>query len=234
METACTPHKLCCNLVAYRRFTTSPIVRGNRTRNHGGRTCSKKLCSPVTTKQVEEDGNSNMRGVTDAITTTMITVHLFRQKIVSTAVCITIIPDDLTRTEQMEGSWYPDHVKNCKNWIWYDWKNYQCLDFTYDLCSNLCTVRNIIPFFSSFDYIMKIKLKLEVLNDNSKQHQLMLKQIILSDWIICILAFRNDVPIRIRRTIAIDVRMERTITNVIRIAAARKWSSSWKKQKFNM
>jgi len=42
------------------------------------------------------------------------------------------------------------------------------------------------------------------------------------------LAFRTDVAIRMRRTIAIEVRTETAMTTVISTVTARRWVNSWK------
>lgn len=78
-----------------------------------------------------------MRRVMYAITTAMITIDLFRFKIIRTTVVATIILENLTRTKEMEGSWQPEHVKYSKDNVWYDREYYKRLYFSDNLGSNL-------------------------------------------------------------------------------------------------
>lgn len=75
----------------------------------------------------------------DAITAATITAHPLQPKLVGTAVGVAVIFKDLTGTEKMESSRKPEHVKNCKDKVRYDWKDYKCLNFSDDLGSNLHT-----------------------------------------------------------------------------------------------
>jgi len=47
---------------------------------------------------------------------------------------------------------------------------------------------------------------------------------------LLVLAFRTDVAIRMRLTIAIDARIEKAVTIVIRTAVARRWFNSCNRQ----
>lgn len=75
----------------------------------------------------------------DAITTATITVDPFRYKIICTAIGVAIVLDNLAGTKQIECSCKPEHIKDSKDSIWHHWKDYECLNFSYDLCSNLHT-----------------------------------------------------------------------------------------------
>ena len=80
-----------------------------------------------------------MIGILDGITAATITAHPFQRKLIGTAVGVALILEDLTRTEKMESSRKPEHVKNCKHKVRYDRKDNKRLNFSNDLGSNLFT-----------------------------------------------------------------------------------------------
>jgi hypothetical protein len=86
---------------------------------------------------VEEDGNADMWGVMDVVATTVVAVYFAQLQIIHTTICTAVIAENLTRAEEMERSRKPEHIKDCKDNVGHNWENYQCLDFTNDLCSNL-------------------------------------------------------------------------------------------------
>ena len=88
---------------------------------------------------MEKDCSTNVIGIMDGITAATITAHPFQPKLIGTAVGVALILEDLTRTEKIEGSRKPEHIKNCEDKIRYDWKDYKRSNFSNDLGSNLFT-----------------------------------------------------------------------------------------------
>ena len=86
---------------------------------------------------MEQNGNSNVGSIVNAVSAASITVHPLQSEIVGAAVSTAVVLDDLAGAEQMESGRKPEHVKNCQNGVRYEWKNYQSLDFSDDFCSNL-------------------------------------------------------------------------------------------------
>lgn len=86
---------------------------------------------------MEKDCSTDMRSIMDTITTATIADHSFQPKLMDTAVGVTVILQDLTRTEKMESSRKPEHVKYCKDGVRYDWKDYKRLNFSNDFGGNL-------------------------------------------------------------------------------------------------
>ena len=74
-----------------------------------------------------------MWGVMDAVATTTITIHPVGLKVIRTAIGIAVISNDLTRAEKIECSGKPEHIEDCKDRIWQNWKNNKSLNFAYDL-----------------------------------------------------------------------------------------------------
>lgn len=75
----------------------------------------------------------------DTMTAATITAHPFQPKLIGTAIGVALVFENLTGTEKMESSRKPEHVKNCKYKVRYDWEDYKRLNFSNDLGSNLHT-----------------------------------------------------------------------------------------------
>ena len=86
---------------------------------------------------MEKNGNADMRGVVDAVPTTVVTVHFAQLQIIGATICAAVIADNLTRAEEVECGRKPEHIKDSEDKVRHNWENYQCLNFTNDLCSNL-------------------------------------------------------------------------------------------------
>lgn len=76
---------------AYWYFATCPVVRSNWSSNYSWRACDEKLRCPVTAKEMEKNGNTNMWSVMNTVATTAITVNFAQLEIIWTAIFTAII-----------------------------------------------------------------------------------------------------------------------------------------------
>lgn len=148
---------------------------------------------------MEEDGDANVWGVMDAVPTTVVTVYFAQFQIIRTTIfCIAVISEDLTGAEEMKCSRKPKHIKDSKDNVRHNWEDYQCLNFTNDLCSNLTIV--------SQGQCSEITIYLHRGSTDCTSNRL--------------LTFRTGVAISIRLTIAIEDRKAMIIITVISTVAA--------------
>lgn len=94
----------------------------------------------------------------DAVPTTVVTIYFAQLQIVGTTISIAVISDNLTRAEEMECGRKPEHIEDSKDKAWHKWENYQCLNFTNDLCSNLkpCIIVSIYEQLASITFTTEV------------------------------------------------------------------------------